>query len=275
LFDTVSKHLIETSSQDFATWLLGKPCTLNRLEPTELSIELIRADALFYGTENEILHLEIQTNPDPNIPFRSLDYKTRIYRKYPDKQIIQVVIYLKRTNSDLVRQTKFEIPGTVHTFQVIRLWEQPTELFLNAPGLLPLAVLSNTLNQEETLRQVAEKIDRLENPKIQSTISDITAILAGLSLDKVLIRQILRRDIMQESVVYQAILEEGEQKGLQKGIAIGEQRGKESGRQEGRQEGMTEAKATIARNLLSIGIPVEQVATATELTIEAIQQLTK
>jgi predicted transposase/invertase (TIGR01784 family) len=279
LYDTVSKYLIETSSQDFATWLLGKPCILNRLEPTELSIEPIRADALFYATENEILHLEIQTNPDPNIPFRSLDYKTRIYRKYPDKQIIQVVIYLKPTNSDLVKQTKFEIPGTVHTFQVIRLWEQPTELFLNAPGLLPLAVLSNTLNQEGTLRQVAEKIDRLENPKIQSTISNITAILAGLSLDKGLIRQILRRDVMQESVIYQEILEEG----VQKGIAIGEQRGKESGRQEGRKEGITigeqrgskEAKAIVARNLLSIGIPVEQVATATELTLEEIQQLPK
>jgi predicted transposase/invertase (TIGR01784 family) len=255
LFDTVSKHLIETYSQDFATWLLGKPCTLNRLEPTELSIEPIRADALFYASENEILHLEIQTNPDPNVPFRSLDYKTRIYRKYPNKQIIQVVIYLKPTNSDLVRQTKFEIPGTVHTFQVICLWEQPTELFLNASGLLPLAVLSNTLNREETLRQVAEKIGQLENPKTQSTISDITAILAGLSLDKELIKQILRRDIMQESVVYQEILEEGLQKG--------------------RQEGVNEAKAIIARNLLSIGIPVEQVATATELTLKEIQQLTK
>jgi hypothetical protein len=38
---------------------------------------------------------------------------------------------------------------------------------------------------------------------------------------------------------------------------------------------MTEAKAIIAKNLLSIGIPVEQVAVATELTIQEIQQLTK
>jgi predicted transposase/invertase (TIGR01784 family) len=267
LYDTVSKHLIENYSQDFATWLLGKSCTLTRLEPSELSIEPIRADALIYIGENQILRLEIQANPDPNIPFRLLDYRTRIYRKYPDKQVKQVVIYLKPTNSDLVQQTSFEIPGTVHTFQVLRLWEQPTEQFLSTPGLLPLAVLSKTSNQEATLRQVAEIIDKVENPQSQSAISDITAILAGLILDKALISRILRRDIMQESVVYQEILEVGLQKGRlegrQEGIAIGEQRGSK------------EAKTIIARNLLSIGIPVEQVAIATELTIQEIQQLTK
>jgi predicted transposase/invertase (TIGR01784 family) len=267
LFDTVSKHLIENYSQDFATWLLGSPCTLTRLEPSELSIEPIRADALIYTGGNQILHLEIQTSPDPNIPFRLLDYRTRIYRKYPDKQVKQVVIYLKPTNSDLVKQDSFEIPGTVHCFQVVRLWEQPTDLFLNTPGLLPLAVLSNTPNQEATLRQVAEIIDKVGNPQSQSTISDITAILAGLLLDKGLISKILRKDIMQESVVYQEILEEGMQKGRQEGITIGEQRGKKAG--------MTEAKAVIARNLLSIGIPIEQVAIATELTLAEIEQLSK
>jgi predicted transposase/invertase (TIGR01784 family) len=45
--------------------------------------------------------------------------------------------------------------------------------------------------------------------------------------------------------------------------------------QKGRQEGMTEAKAIIARNLLSIGIPVEQVAIATQLTLAEIEQLSK
>jgi predicted transposase/invertase (TIGR01784 family) len=253
LFDTVSKHLIEDYSQDFATWLLGQPCSLTRLEPSELSLEAIRADALIYTGNNLILHLEIQTSPDPNIPFRLLDYRTRIYRKYPDKQVKQVVIYLKPTNSVQVYQTKFEIPGTVHSFEVVRLWEQPTELFLTTPGLLPLAVLSNTLNHEATLQQVARIIDQQVDPKTQRAITDIAAILAGLILDKELISRVLRRDIMQESVVYQEILQEGVQKG--------------------RQEGITQAKSIIAKNLLSIGIPVEQVAIATELSLEEIKQI--
>jgi predicted transposase/invertase (TIGR01784 family) len=66
---------------------------------------------------------------------------------------------------------------------------------------------------------------------------------------------------MQESVIYQEILQEG--------IEIGVQQGE----QKGRQDGIIEAKALIAKNMLSIGISIEQVATATELSIEEIEKL--
>jgi predicted transposase YdaD len=54
-------------------------------------------------------------------------------------------------------------------------------------------------------------------------IADLAAtasILAGLVLDKNLVKQILRRDIMRESAIYQDILAEGEVKGR-----VGEARG--------------------------------------------------
>jgi predicted transposase YdaD len=50
----------------------------------------------------------------------------------------QVVIYLTRSSSELVHQSAFEIPGTRHEFEVIRLWEQPTQPFLESTDLLPL-----------------------------------------------------------------------------------------------------------------------------------------
>ncbi len=62
---------------------------------------------------------------------------------------------------------------------------------------------------------------------------------------------------MQESVIYQEILEEGIEKG----------------RQEGRQEGIVESKIIIAKNLLSLGISLEQVATATGLSLEEVEKL--
>lgn len=55
-----------------------------------------------------------------------------------------VFIYLKETNSEEVCKTTFELEQTIHRFQVIRLWEQPTEIFLQTPGLFPFAVLSNS-----------------------------------------------------------------------------------------------------------------------------------
>ena len=46
MFDNVSKFLAENFSEDYATWLLGRPVTLTKLSPTELSLEPIRADSL-------------------------------------------------------------------------------------------------------------------------------------------------------------------------------------------------------------------------------------
>lgn len=76
-----------------------------------------------------------------------------------------------------------------------------------------------------------------------------TAILAGLILNQELLKRILRREIMRESVIYQEILAEGEQ--------IGEKRTIEK----------------VALNLLREGMSVEQVSKVTELSIERVKEL--
>jgi hypothetical protein len=37
--------------------------------------------------------------------------------------------------------TKFTLEETIHRFQVISLWEEFSDLFMNNPGLLPITVL--------------------------------------------------------------------------------------------------------------------------------------
>ena len=51
------------------------------------------------------------------------------------------------------------------------------------------------------------------------------------------------------------------------------QKGKEEGRAEGRAEGMSQRSQEIARNLLSLGLPVDQITQATGLTEEEIELL--
>ena len=251
MFDTVCKFLVETFSTDFATWLLGKPATLTELSPSELSLEPIRADALILlQSEETILHLEFQSRPDSNMAFRMADYRLRVYRRFPEKAMRQVVIYLQPSPSDALYQTTFEIPGTRHEFEVIRLWEQPSSIFLSAPGLLPFTVLSATEDRPDLLRQVARQIETLPEARLQSNVAASTAILAGLLLDKDLIQRILRKEMMQESVIYQDIkaegLLEGRQEGRQEGLLEGRQEGLLEGRQEGllegRQEGLLEGR---------------------------------
>ncbi|MBE9244151.1 MAG: Rpn family recombination-promoting nuclease/putative transposase [Microcystis flos-aquae TF09] len=214
MYDNVCKFLAENYSRDFAQWLLGEPISFTQLSPSELSLEPIRADALILLESDQIiLHLEFQTDPDPKMSFRMLDYRTRVYRRFPKKTMRQVVIYLKETSSPLVRENAFILPNTRHEYEVLRLWEIPAEKMLGLSGLLPLANLGKTPNRPEILRQVAAKIDNIEGRTEKSNLAAATAILAGLVLSKEIIGSLLREEIMRESVIYQDIRESGKAQG--------------------------------------------------------------
>ena len=76
---------MESFPEDFASSLLGEAIPLI---PSELSLEPIRADALILLSSSEVvLHLEFQTKPDETMPFRMLDYRVRVYRRFPEKQM--------------------------------------------------------------------------------------------------------------------------------------------------------------------------------------------
>ena len=218
MYDNTCKYLAENFPEDLLSWLIGERVTLVELNPTELNVDPIRADSIILLTNRDlILHLEFQTDADDEMQFRMIDYRVRAYRKFPTKQMRQIVIYLRKTTSELVYQTTFEIENTRHQFEVIRLWEQPASIFLESQGLYPFASLAQTDEPESILRAVAARIEGIGTSKIQSDLAATASILAGLVLDKNLVKQILRRDIMRESVIYQDILAEGEVKGKTQG----------------------------------------------------------
>ena len=252
MYDNICKFIAEEFTEDIATWLLGSPATLTQLSPKELSLEPIRADSLILLTSQElVLHLEFQTEPDEKIPFRMIDYRLRTYRRFPDKEMRQVVIYLKPSGSDLVYQNYFRLSRTNHEFDIIRLWEQPTERFLNSLGLLPFAVLSQTNDKRGVLTQVAQVIESIPQKQIKSNIAACAEILAGLVLEKQIIVSILREEIMRESVIYQDILQQGIERGIEQGIE------------------------RVALNMLREGLEAEQVTKLTNLSLERVQSLKK
>lgn len=261
-YDNVCKIIAEQFTDELASWLLGYPVSLSQLSPTELSLEPIRADNLSLQQSNDlILHVEFQTKPNPKIPFRMADYRLRAYRKFPEKEMHQVVIYLKRIKSPLVLENSFVLSRTSHEFDVIRLWEQPPEIFLNSVGLLPFAALSNTENPREILEQVSVAIEEIADTQEQSNVAGLSAILAGLVLDPEVVNQILRRDIMQESAVYQDILREGREEGVQQGI------------KQGLKKGIQQGLEQVANSLLLTGMSLEEVAKLTGLPLERVQSL--
>jgi predicted transposase/invertase (TIGR01784 family) len=221
-FDNVCKILAEKYPLDFANWLLPETVEKIKVLKTELSIEPIRADSvILLQTKNRILHLEFQTRTksETPIPLRMLDYFVRLVRQY-HLPVTQVVIFLQETTNEIAFTEAYIDEMTTHHYRVIRMWEQDSALFLNNPALLPLAPLTKTNSAPELLSQVAREIAKITDVPARQNTAAYTEILAGLRFEKNLIRQLLSEDIMQESVIYQDILQKGEQKGEK----IGEQK---------------------------------------------------
>ncbi|ARV61986.1 hypothetical protein BZZ01_28180 [Nostocales cyanobacterium HT-58-2] len=185
---------------------------------TELNLEPIRADSVtFLQISNKILHLEFQTSPasTPPLDFRMLDYYTRLKRQYWC-DIEQVLIFLQATSSEIVFKTQYVDRKTRHEYRVIRIWEEdPTPLLAN-PALLPLATLARTDSPEDLLEQVAAAVDMIEETDERQNISACVQVLAGLRFEKDLITHLFREEIMKESVIYQDILQKGEERGKKK-----------------------------------------------------------
>jgi predicted transposase/invertase (TIGR01784 family) len=260
MIDNICKFLAETFPTDFASWLLGEAIALTTLKPSELSVEPIRADSvIFLQSSKIILHIEFQTDPNKNIPFRMADYRLRLYRQFADTEIYQVVIYLTPSRSPLVHENTFSVGELNHRFNVIRLWEQPAEIFQKYQGLLPFAALSQTNNPEETLRQVAKQIENIADKQVQSNVAASTAIISGIALKQEIIQRLLRSEIMKESVIYQAILLEG----------------KAEGKAEGEAKGKAETTKQLALNMLRSNIAIDLVVQITGLSLKQVQKLQK
>jgi predicted transposase YdaD len=217
-FDNVCKLLAEKYPEDFVRWLTASESTNVKVLKTELSIEPIRADSItFIQTANQILHIEFQTltQSNPVIPFRTLDYSVRLKRQYKCP-VVQVVIFLQQTDDEIAFTEEYVDDTTIHRYRSIRMWEQDSGFFLNNLALLPLAPLCQTDSPQTLLSQIAEEIAKISDRETRKNTAAYTEILAGLRFEKNLIRQLLSEDIMQDSVIYQDILQKGEQKGEQK-----------------------------------------------------------
>jgi predicted transposase/invertase (TIGR01784 family) len=218
-YDNTCKYLAENYPDEFAKWLLSSEVSDIQVIKTELSLEPIRADSVtFLQVANQILHLEFQTSAQstPPLDFRMLDYYTRLKRQY-GCEIVQVAIFLQATTSELVFRQQYTDTNTRHQYRVIRMWEEdPTPLLAN-PALLPLATLARSDSPRALLEQVATGVARIEKTTERQNILACAGVLAGLRFKKDLIQQLFREEIMQESVIYQDILQKGEQRGLQQG----------------------------------------------------------
>jgi len=243
--DNLCKRLAEEHPEQFARWLFGARGQV-KVEKTELSREPVRADSVIFShDENETLHAEFQTTmkSDVPVPLRLLDYYVGLKRQNPNRRVRQILVVLKQTGEEI--PDRYVDERTLHTYDVVRMWEQNPAMFLKHEGLIPLATLCRAESGEKLLGEVAAQINRIESRERRREALNWSRVMAGLRYDKNLIYQILKEsDMLEESVVYQDIYQKGEQRG--------EQRGLQKGLQQGLQQGVEQEARRVALRQLEL-----------------------
>ncbi len=214
------------------------PLSSAAYEPIDADLSTVspQADKLFrlVPPGKGLVHLELQTGPDAELPDRLLLYNVLAEHRHRGP-VHSVVLLLRRaanlTSLSGVVRRLFADGRVYHEFHydVVRVWELPAEELLTGPlGTLPLAALTDAAAND--LPAVFARIDerfRQETPSAAEvgTLRATLYILLGIRYDRGVIRSLFQGiQGMEESVTYQEI--------LQKGEARGEARGKAQGRAE-------------------------------------------
>ena len=220
--DNLCKRLVDAHPTQFIEWLFKVKVETAQPLKTELSREPVRADALMlWESGDETFHIEFQTTAKSHVPvpLRMLDYYVGCKRLAPERRVWQAVVVLKESGDELADYYEDIHSQAFLRYQVIKLWEQDPRAIMRYDGLLPLAVLARAEKSgEQLLRQVARQIRAVPDKIEQRDQFKAAQIFAGLrySQEKIY-RILLGGDMLEESVIYQDIIQKGHQQGRQEG----------------------------------------------------------
>jgi hypothetical protein len=192
-FDATLKELFAQDPGD-----LRRPFRLPAIEPARtLNVDLSTISAAtdvavgFGEPLREVADLNFQSGPDPNLAARLLVYNAVLHWKYrvPVRSIL-VLLRPKAAVRGLNGRHTYDCDGKRVTFEydVIRLWQEPVELFLDGGiGLLPLAPLcrlppGRSVNQalRDVIREIDNRLSSLQDHALAVRLMTAAFILTGV-----------------------------------------------------------------------------------------------
>lgn len=189
------------------------------------SVQNLRVDLLGETVQGRLLQIELQTNNDPNMPFRMLEYLMavrRSQRRIPE----QVVLYAGRDPFNM--PDRFVWPHGEARYGIIDLRELDAEPFLSSPAVSAniFGILTKLRDQREAVRGVLARIAGLDPDEAGSYYAALK-VLAGLrELETIVEEEVERMPLDLESLIKgNSYLEPAYNRGLQEGLHKGEQNG--------------------------------------------------
>ena len=235
VWDDSVKRLFREHPQDFVSWLVKGAIyrgtvsgeLKNRTRRTDILMDIVQEETQKEG----LLHAEIQSEDDKQIILRLLEYNMMATITY-QKPVLSFLILLRPMpeipQSPFVSALFDVIESWRFSYVVIKLWEISAEELLHTGliGPLPLIPLTKGGTEQEWLTATIATLYNAEKYELLS----LTKLLAGLVMKRKDQQELLERmfamykDIVEESWVYQKIMQQGLEKGLEQGLGIGERR---------------------------------------------------
>ncbi|MGF1648017.1 MAG: hypothetical protein ACFCVF_13995 [Kineosporiaceae bacterium] len=199
--------------------------------PTELPASAHRADLVYAASTGEVVHLEIQSRPDPAMGRRMAEYAIRLAgsaRLAPITHLVQVVVQLDGPPMP----TRYEIGGLVNRIHLWHVPSTPVGRLLADPVLAPLALLRG---DRDLVAPVVDGIAAVRDPALQADLVLAAVALCPAGPLRATVLTHARRTLMS------SFLEElvADLRGTYLGgdlIAEGERTGERRGEREGRRD---------------------------------------
>jgi predicted transposase YdaD len=184
---------------------------------------------------DRVQHLDFQAGPDASLPRRTHVYSALLEERH-DLPVDSVVVLLRPEANLTAISGVYErrLPGEEEPYlrfryRVVRVWELPVETVLRAGiSVLPLAPISAVRQNElpAVIERMRRRLDAEADAALAAELWTATEILLGLRYDKAFIEQLFQGvRAMEESTVYQAILEKGRVRAVREDIReLGEQK---------------------------------------------------
>lgn len=220
-YDAAAKDLITRYPADWAAAFgLRTDGPVEVLSP-DLSAVTAAADVLIRAGD-EVLHVDAESGPDPDLPRRILLYNVLAHHR--TGLPVRSAVVLLRPNADRRDlDGRYEYAGLTFRFDVLRLWQRPAEELLSGGlGMLPLAVLGRPPEGRtrreaipELVRGVGVRAERELAATAAETMFETAIIFAEMYMSKQEVMDYLHRiDPNRETKLCQVMFEEGEEHGV-------------------------------------------------------------
>ena len=231
-FDTTLKELFLATPRSLVEQLTGGKVEV-WLMNEQPSVKVRRIDLVARLTDGRILHVELQEDDDPNMPWRMLEYYAPLRLTY-EQEPWQIVLYVgagKPKRMIHIREKRLRF-----SYDVVDIRQLNAEPLLESDELSDnlLAILCNVKDVRAVSRRILQKLGALPMKQARDAAFKLTILSKLRRAEKIVLKEvetmitITREDLREWPMISDLMLsaeQEAEARGLKKGERTGEKKG--------------------------------------------------